>query len=97
MPTSHPHEFDSHRCIKGWFWIDAPSSVPLELLDVIPEGLLDAMFGHHVDPADFGFLRLLRMFRLLRLLKLLKLDQGIESLEEAFEVNLRFLRIVIMV
>lgn len=71
--------------LGGWFWIDAPSSLPLELLDLIPG-----------DTSELGFLRFLRMFRLLRLLKLLKLDQLIEQIEEQLEMSLRFLRLVIM-
>ena len=71
--------------MRGWFWVDAPSSLPLELLDLLPG-----------DMSQFGFLRFLRMFRLLRLLKLLKIDQIIEQIEEQLEMSLRFLRLVIM-
>ena len=52
--------------LKGWFWIDAPSSVPVELIDVLLEG----------DNGNLGMLRFLRLFRLLRLLKLLKVRAG---------------------
>ena len=66
--------------LSGWFWIDAPSSLPLELLDLLPG-----------DTDQFSFLRFLRMFRLLRLLKLLKLDQMIEQIEEQLEAALALL------
>ena len=61
------------------------SSLPLELIDLIPG-----------DTEQLSFLRFLRMFRLLRLLKLLKLDQIIEQIEEQLEMSLWFLRLVIM-
>ena len=48
--------------LKSWFWIDAPSSVPVELIDMFMEG----------DSSQLGMLRFLRLFRLLRLLRLLK-------------------------
>jgi hypothetical protein len=44
------------RYLKGWFWLDAPASVPVELLDLVGE-----------TPSSLGFLRVLRMFRLVRL------------------------------
>lgn len=56
--------------LRGWFWIDAPSSVPLELLDLL------------VDTSHFTLMRLLRLFRLLRLLKILKINDLIEKMED---------------
>ena len=56
--------------LSGWFWIDAPSSVPLELLDLL------------VDTSHFTLMRLLRLFRLLRLLKILKINDLIEKMED---------------
>ena len=50
------------RYLQGWFWIDAPSSVPVEMIDLFVEG----------DSSSLGMLRFLRLFRLLRLLRLLK-------------------------
>ena len=53
------------RCyLRGWFWIDAPSSVPVELLEI----------AVHTDTASLGMLRFLRMFRLVRLLRLLRCE-----------------------
>ena len=71
--------------LRGWFWIDAPASLPIELLDLLPG-----------DSSQLSFLRFLRLFRLLRLLKLLKLDQLIEQIEEQLETSLRWLRLLIM-
>jgi hypothetical protein len=51
------------RLSQGWFWIDAPSSIPTELF-VTASGTPDS----HV-----AYLRFLRLFRLLRLLRLLKI------------------------
>jgi|LauGreDrversion2_2_1035103.scaffolds.fasta_scaffold04374_2 CRP-like cAMP-binding protein len=48
--------------LQGWFWIDVPSSVPVELIDIFVEG----------DNDHLAMLRFLRLFRLLRLLRLLK-------------------------
>jgi len=75
------------RYFQGWFWIDAPSSVPVELIDAFLEG----------DSSSLGMLRFLRLFRLLRLLRLLKLGEYIAALEIKFDLNLTFLRICQMV
>ena len=72
-----------HSYLRGWFWIDAPSSIPLELLDLIPGS----------STSNFTILRLLRLFRLLRLLKLLKVDDLIERLEDAYDTNLRLFQV----
>jgi len=71
------------RYLQGWFWIDFPSSLPIEFIDSILEG----------DSASLGMLRFLRLFRLLRLLRLLKLGEYIAALEIRFDLNLTFLRI----
>jgi hypothetical protein len=74
------------RYFQGWFWIDFPSSLPVELIEIF----LDDMEG-------LGLLRFLRLFRLLRLLKLLKVDEVIGQVEERYELNLKSLRILQMV
>ena len=71
------------RYMSGWFWIDAPSSVPVELIDLFLEG----------DSSSLGMLKFLRLFRLLRLLRLLKLGEYISAIEIKFDLNLTFLRI----
>jgi hypothetical protein len=49
---------------RGWFWIDAPSCVPVELIDLY--------FEESAKGSNLRMLRFLRMFRLLRLLRMLK-------------------------
>ena len=71
------------RYMSGWFWIDAPSSVPVELLDSIMDG----------EQSELGLLRFLRLFRLLRLLRLLRIGEYIADVEERLELNLTSLRI----
>ena len=72
--------------LRGWFWIDVPSSVPTELVSYL---LRNTDSGG--DSARL--LRVLRLFRLLRLLKLLKVGEYIATIEERFDLNLGFLRI----
>ena len=76
------------RYLRGWFWIDAPSSLPLELIDVITNGAAQ----------NFALLRFLRLLRLLRLLKLLKVDDYIEKVEDYLElaVNAKIVDAVMM-
>jgi hypothetical protein len=74
------------RYLQGWFWIDAPSAIPVELIDLYLEG----------DSSTFGMLRFLRLFRLLRLLRLLKVGEYVAALEIRFDLNLTFLRIAQM-
>ena len=75
------------RYLQGWFWIDFPSAIPVELIDLLLEG----------DSSSLGMLRFLRLFRLLRLLRLLKVGEYVAALEIRFDINLTFLRIVQMV
>ena len=78
--------------LSGWFWVDLPSSIPPELLDMLLEG------GNPDSDSGGGqMLRLLRLVRLLRLLKLLKVGEYIVLVEERFDINLSFLRIGQMV
>jgi len=76
------------RYLKSWFWIDAPSSLPVELM---------TLFAHGDTNSHLSLLRFLRMFRLLRLLRLLKVDIYIARIEEMLEINLVALRILGMV
>lgn len=71
------------RALQGWFWIDAPSSIPIELIGLLYPG----------DTSNLASLRFLRLFRLLRLLRLVKVGEAIASLEIRFDLNLTFLRI----
>ena len=60
----------------GWFWIDAPSAVPVELIE----------YSHLLGMSEFDnltTLRVLRMFRLFRLLRLLKVKEYVTYIEEA--------------
>ena len=80
--------------LRGWFWIDLPASIPVELiLLLVPaDGGSD---GSNVG--NLKMLRGLRMVRMLRLLKLLKLDEYIAALETELRVSLKVLKIVKMV
>jgi hypothetical protein len=69
----------------GWFWIDAPSSVPVELIEL----LITTQ-----DINNLSVLRFLRMFRLVRLLRLLKVKEYVVRLEEHFNINLKALKLV---
>ena len=66
------------RYLRTWFWIDAPSSLPLELLDLATNG----------SAGGLALLRFLRMLRLLRLLRLLKIDDYMDQLEDRLEVSI---------
>ena len=73
--------------LGGWFWIDFPSSIPVELLDLWLQG----------DASNLKLLRFLRLFRLLRLLRLLKLGTYLDKLEEKLNLNLEFISIIKMI
>ena len=76
--------------LRGWFWIDAPSSTPVELLDLVVSG----------ESGSLEVLRFLRMFRLLRMLRMLKVAAMMDAfqtrIEDRYGVNLGFLRILKM-
>merc|ERR1719240_2237714 len=42
----------AQKYLQGWFWIDAPSSIPIELIDMMMAG----------DSSSLSFLRFLRLF-----------------------------------
>ena len=56
--------------LKGWFWVDAPASLPLVEVSAW-------LTGEHVTAGSDStqLLRALRLFRLLRLLRVLKLGE----------------------
>ena len=76
----------------GWVWIDCPSALPVELLEL----LLDACHSGVPDESieRLATLRFLRLFRLFRLLRLLKFKEYITKVEETFMVNLRILKLL---
>ena len=79
------------RYLSGWFWIDAPSSVPVELIELAEKTLM------HANPHGSSMLsafRILRMLRLVRILRLLKLGVYISRIEEQLDMSLRGLKIV---
>ena len=78
------------RYLAGWFWIDAPSSLPVEFITLV----LTMLDPAGDDSTLLAGLRALRMFRLFRLLRLLKIDEYIKQAEEALNINLRALRLV---
>ena len=87
----HDHGEIARRYLTGWFWVDAPASVPVELLSLAFDS------GAAESSADAGALRMLRIFRMLRLvrmLRLLKIASYISRLEDQLEINLRPLRVV---
>ena len=79
------HERIAWRYLVGWFWIDAPSSAPTELIEL-------ATHSHDTD--SLAMLRVLRIARLVRLLRLLKVTEILRHVEEAFDINLRAFRLV---
>lgn len=75
--------------VRGWFLIDCPSSVPVELIELaLPAGN---------DTGFLGALRFLRVFRLFRLLRLLKVEQTIALLEEYLDTSLKAMSLVMLV
>ena len=79
----------ARRYLAGWFWIDAPSSVPVELLEVLVWSSDDDGGNASLLPA----FRLLRMLRVLRIMRVLKIGVYISRLEEHFDMSLRYLRV----
>jgi len=74
--------------LQGWFWIDAPAAVPVELLELAftqTEG---------AGPQSLNAFRILRMLRLARMLRLFKMGAYISRLEDQLDLNLRPLRVV---
>ena len=71
----------THRYLLGWFWIDAPSSMPLELLELLG------------TTSDMQGIRMLRALRLFRMLRLFKLQEMITVVEEIIDINIRVIRL----
>jgi len=81
----------ARQYFSSWFWIDMPSSTPVELIELVCVALGAG------DVSTLTVLRLLRLLRLFRLLRLIKVDTYIAGLEEAFEVNLRMLQLLTII
>lgn len=84
----------ANRYLRSWFLIDAPSSVPVEIIELI----ISASEGNTaVTPSYLPAFRLLRLLRLVRILRLLKLGSYVSRLEEQLDINLRPLKVGIMI
>jgi len=75
------------RYLQSWFWIDLPSSLPVDLIMLFLK--TDSEHG-----SKLKMLRGLRLFRLLRLLKLLKLNEYIAVMETSLGINLKVLKLL---
>lgn len=79
------------RYLSGWFWIDFPSSIPLELMErYLEQANLKSEGISKMLPS----LRALRLFRLVRLLRLLRIGDLMQRIEDHFGVDLSALRMV---
>ena len=65
----------ARRYLRSWFWIDAPSSFPIELVELF------------TDAGSLGMLRFLRTLRLFRLARLLKVDDLINQLTDSSDID----------
>ena len=80
------HVSIARNYLSGWFWVDVPSSVPVELLTLF--------LPADSETSALSALRFLRMFRLVRLLKLLKIQEHMNSAEEYLGVSLKPVRVL---
>ena len=87
--------------MQFWFWIDAASSFPVELVEVV--AALANVDGKGGDASSqwqlkvLKLLRALRLLRLLRLLKVFKLKIYLQIVEERLRFNMQYLQLVKMV
>lgn len=87
----------ARQYLRGMFWIDAPSSVPVELLEVLLKREEEEGGGSSSSGNQAAAFRVLRMFRLVRLLRLLRVEHYVARIEEEVDVNLRALRVMWLV
>ena len=94
----------AQRYLSGWFWVDAPSAVPCELIELTLTGAVTLAgslglggVGSSALVTDLSSFRLLRMFRLVRMLKLLRVEDYVRLLEDTFDINGRVLRLFALV
>ena len=81
---SHPNATANPPPPSLRFWVDAPSSIPVEIINLL------------VNVKALGLIRLVRMLRLIRLVKLLKVEEYLEALEDLLDVSLRSLRLIFL-
>lgn len=82
----------------GWFVIDALSSFPLELLEIMQTMLVGvAKEEEDIATPSNQIVRVLRLFRLVRLLRLAKLQEYMNIVEDNLRVNLQVLNLIKMV
>ena len=76
------------RYMQSWFWIDFPSSIPVEFI-------LESLDREGNEYSQLlPAVRLLRLFRLLRLVRLIKLGKFVKKVEDETGYSLSALRIV---
>ena len=81
------------RYASSWLVVDAPSSVPVEIIErLLNTGSTPG--SQTRAAAALPAFRILRLLRLVRVLRLLKVKTYVSRLEEVLNVNLRPLRVV---
>lgn len=90
----YDRRFISHTYLRGWFLIDCPSSIPIDLF-------MEWMTREDADPNagsenSSGALRMLKMIRLARFMKLIRLMKAAKIfrvLEEELDLNMSLLKL----
>eukprot|EP00935_MAST-01C_sp_MAST-1C-sp1_P000912 g912.t1 len=81
------------RYLRGWFWIDIVSTVPI---DMIVQASLTGTVGGCGGQSEVRSIKLVRVLRLVRLVKMvrvLKLAKAVSVLEEEFDVSPTLIRL----
>ena len=75
--------------LKGWFWIDFLSSLPIEHISMIAAGLSDDTDSSQADdgPVDLRFLKSIRLLRLSKMLRLARLKRIMNKYENLAKVQ----------
>jgi len=80
--------------LRGWFWIDAPASLPLLEIYSMVISRVELTQDDRPTREQMMLLRAFRLFRLLRLLKMLKFGEAVRTLEYATGLDLKALQVL---
>ena len=81
--------------LAWWFYIDAASSIPVEVLELLTEWIWREEGGTE-NFALLKLLRALRLLRLLRVLKVFKIKIYLQLIEERLRFNMQYVHLVKM-
>jgi CRP-like cAMP-binding protein len=94
LDETHVLSLEAHvmaqQYLKKWFWVDLSSSVPIDFFVTIMDS------DSHSNTKGIKLVRILRLAKFLKLLKVLKIQGLSEQLQDHFNMNDKYKKVMLM-